>query len=118
MAFSDPISVTINAVAKSLSRVNSGDRWSSYELAADGLAFKISHVIKKRASRMVRLDRTVVRVDALTGLSTPVTDSIWIVYNAPAGLTVPLAEQKYMLTAIADYIKVAGNQDKFLNGES
>lgn len=118
MAFADPIFVTINAVVKTLSRVNSGDRWSSYESAADGLNFKISHVIKKRSSRMVRLDRTINRTDALTGLSVPVTDSCWIVYNAPAGLTVPLAEQKHMLSAVADFIKVAGNQDKFLNGES
>lgn len=118
MAFADPISVTINAVAKTLSRVNVGDRWASYEAAADGLSFKISHVIKKRASRMVRLDRTVLRADPITGLNTPVTDSIWLVYNAPAGTTVPVTEQKYMLNALADFVKVAGNQDKFLNGES
>jgi hypothetical protein len=118
MSFSDSITVTINAVAKTLNRITLDGRTGSYESVADGLAFKISHVIKKRASRMVRLDRTALRSDPLTGMITPQTDSIWIVYNAPAGLTVPLAEQKHLLTALADYIKVAGNQDKFLNGES
>jgi len=118
MAFADPTSVTINAVSKSLARVTQDGRTGVFELASDGLVLKVSHVIKKRASRMVRLDRTVTRADALTGLNTPVTDSIWIVYNAPTGLTVPISEQKYMLNALADFIKVAGNQDKFLNGES
>lgn len=118
MAFSDPISITINAVAKSLARTTLDGRAGTFESAADGLVAKVSHVIKKRASRMVRLDRTVLRADSLTGLNVPVTDSIWLVYNAPTGLTVPLAEQKNMLNALADWIKVAGNQDKFLNGES
>jgi hypothetical protein len=116
--FADPTSVTINAVAKSLSRTTLDGRTGTFELASDGLILKVSHVIKKRASRMVRLDRTVLRADPLTGLNVPVTDNIWIVYNAPVGTTVPLAEQKYMLNALADFIKVAGNQDKFLNGEA
>lgn len=118
MSFSDPITVTINAVAKTLARISQDGRQGSFELGADGLNFKISHVIKKRASRMVRLDRTVNRVDAITGLSTPQTDSVWLVYNAPAGLTVPLAEQKHMLSAMADKVKETAFQDKFLNGES
>lgn len=118
MAFSDPISVTINAVAKTLARVSLDGRAGSFELASDGLVFKISHVIKKRNSRMVRLDRTVLRADPLTGLNTPVTDSVWLVYNAPSGLSVPLADQKNMINAMADFVKVAGNQDKFLNGEA
>lgn len=118
MAFADPISVTYNAVAKTLSRINSGDRWSSYEDITSGLKLKISHVIKSRASRMVRLDRTVLRADPLTGLNVPVTDSCWVVYNAPAGLTVPLADQELMLDALGDLLKTEGFQDKFLNGES
>ena len=119
MSFADPISVTINAVAKSLQRISQDGRTGSFESVADGLALKISHSIKgKRASRMVRLDRTVLRADAITGLNTPVTDSVWIVYSAPTGLTVPLAEQKHLLNALADMIKTAAHQDKFLNGES
>lgn len=118
MAFEDPITFTINAVGKSLHRVNTGDRWSSYELVADGLVAKISHLVKKRASRMVRLDRTVMRADPLTGLNTPVTDSVWIVYNAPAGVVVPLAEQKHMLDTVGGWITNVSNQDQFLNGES
>lgn len=118
MSFADPSSVTINAVVKSLFRVTTGDRAALYESVPDGLKLKISHIVKSRASRMVRLDRTVLRADPLTGLNTPITDSIWIVYNVPAGTVVPLAEQKYMLSALADFIKVAGNQDKFLNGQS
>ncbi len=118
MSFADPISLTINAVSKALNRVSQDGRTGLFELTADGLTFKVSHVIKKRASRMVRLDRTILRADSLTGLNVPVTDSVWLVYNAPAGLTVPLADQKHMLNALADFIKVSANQDKFLNGES
>lgn len=116
--FAEPLTVTINAVAKSLLRTTLDGRAGTFELASDGLVLKVSHVIKKRASRMVRLDRTVVRADALTGLNVPVTDSVWLVYNAPVGATVPLAEQKHMLNALGDFIKVSGNQDKFLNGEA
>jgi hypothetical protein len=118
MAFSDSVTVTINAVAKVLNRITLDGRTGTFESVADGLAFKISHVIKKRSSRMVRLDRTVLRADPLTGLNVPVTDSVWLVYNAPAGTTVPLVEQKYMLNALADWAKIAANQDKFLNGEA
>jgi hypothetical protein len=118
MSFSDSVTVTINAVAKTLYRVNSGDRWTQYESAADGLRLKISHVIKGRASRMIRLDRTVLRADPITGLNTMVTDSAWMVYNSPAGLVVPLAEQEYLLEGLIAFANVEGNQDKFLNGES
>lgn len=43
MAFTDPIIITINAVAKSLARTSVGDRRSTYE-SADGLwSLVISH---------------------------------------------------------------------------
>jgi hypothetical protein len=116
--FSEPLNVTINAVAKGLSRVTLDGRTGSFERAADGLSLKISHTIKKRASRMVRLDRTVLRADPLTGLQVAVTDNVWLVYNAPIGTTVPLAEQKHMMTALGDLVKDTAFQDKFLNGEA
>lgn len=118
MSFSDSITITINAVAKTLYKVNSGDRWTQYESSADGLRVKISHVIKNRASRMMRLDRTVLRADPITGLNVPVTDSAWFVYNAPNGVIVPLVEQEYLVDALLAFATVEGNQDKFLNGES
>lgn len=118
MAFADPTSVTINSVSKSLARETLDGRTGTFTSVADGLVLKVSHVVKKRASRMARLDRTVLRTDPITGLNVPITDSVWVVYNAPNGLTVPLAEQKQIITALADFIKTAAVQDKFLNGES
>lgn len=62
-----PQSLTINAVANELNRIED-DKTSSVYANADGtLKFKVSHQeSKSRIRRMVRLDKTVVASDPLT----------------------------------------------------
>jgi hypothetical protein len=116
--FSDPQSVTVNAVAKTLPRVVVGDRKASYESTADGLQLHITHVVGKRNRHTVRLDVTKTAADPLLdGVSKQYSMSAYIVVDAPPiGFT--LAEQKLNVTALLDFMKAATNTDKVLAGES
>jgi hypothetical protein len=56
MAFADPTSITINAVATSFPRVGSGPYLGQFQ-TADGLRqFKVQHALGKRTRHVMRLD--------------------------------------------------------------
>lgn len=84
MAFSDPQSVTINAVPISLARVSSNDTRSIYQNADGTVKMTISHQISgKRRRRMVRLDQTVIAADPLTAENAEMTLSFYWVIDEP-----------------------------------
>lgn len=118
--FSDPISVTINAVANSLARTGSSNNTGAFS-KDDGLVkVAISHSVGKNNQRVIRLDRTQTVADPLsTGIYTNVTDSVWLVTKTPAvGLTV--AQQKQLVDGLIAYLSAASGAaiTKLLGGES
>jgi hypothetical protein len=116
--FTDPASVTVNAVAKTLPRVAVGDRKATYESSADGLTLNITHVVGKRNRHTVRLDIVKTAADPLLdGVSKQYSMSAYIVVDAPPiGFT--LAEQKLNVKALLDFMNASTNTDKVLAGES
>lgn len=116
--FADPQTVTVNAVGKTLPRVDVGSRRALYESAADGLTFTITHVKGKRDRHTVRLDINKTAADPLLdGVSRAYSMSAYLVVDAP-DLGFSLAEQKLNVKALLDWMALSTNTEKVLAGES
>lgn len=116
--FSDPISVTYNAVAQDLFRVDTGNRRSRYEGVDDILAMTIAHSNGKRQRSELRLDHQKSVADPLNpSLMRPVNLSAYLVVNRPVfGYTD--AESQLVLDALLIFAGVSGNKTKFLGQQS
>lgn len=116
MAFADPQSVTINAVAKSMDRVRSEGYRSEYAMADEEVKMIISHQVSKgRTRRMVRVDQRKVATDPLTSVSEYKNLGVYIVIDEPEyGFTD--AEIDYVVQGLktwastANVLKILGNQ--------
>lgn len=84
MAFTDPQSVTIDAVPYSMPRVETGTSKSLYSEATEALKMTVSHQDSKgRTRRMVRLDKRVVAADPLTAVNVYQTLGVYLVIDEP-----------------------------------
>lgn len=117
MAFSDPQSVTINAVPTSLPRVSVGVAESTYRSADETVQMRISHQSSKgRKRRMVRLDQTVIAADPLTAENAEQKAGIYLVVDEPTwGFSD--TELDYLVDALVAWL-TSGNIAKLLGGES
>jgi hypothetical protein len=116
--FSEPQSVTVNAVAKSLPRVSFGDAVGTFENVTTGHRLRISHSVGKRNRRTVRLDVTKTTEDPLLdGVSREYSESIYLVIDHPKGGFTAL-ETEQNAQGLVDWLDVVGNLTKVINGES
>lgn len=84
MAFSDPQTLTINAVDHTCNKVSSSERKSVYRTADEGEQLTISHQeTKNRTRHMVRVDSRVVAADPLTAENEYKSAGIYIVIDEP-----------------------------------
>lgn len=85
--FSDPQSVTINAIANSLPRTSVGDRTASYTKDDETVVLTIGHTAtnRGRVRRQVRLDVTKVAADPfVANQSREVSSSVYLVIDEPS----------------------------------
>lgn len=119
MAFADPQSVTINAVANTLPRTSTSGQSSVYTKDDQNVRLTVSHQIGKRSRRTIRLDHRKLSADPFTtGVNNYYTMSTYIVVDVPpVGYT--LAEQKQIVDALAAYLTASSgaNVTKLLGGE-
>lgn len=118
--FSDPQSVTINAVAQSLARVSMGTRSGEF-LKDDGLVgLQIAHQIAKRTRHNIRINHAKVGPDPFNGtLNAKYSLSAYLVVDVPpVGYT--LTEQKQVVDGFLAYLTASSgaNVTKILAGES
>jgi hypothetical protein len=118
--FSDPQSVTINAVANSLPRTSSGVNTGAFT-KDDGLVkLSISHSLGKRTRRVVRLDHAKIAADPLlAGVNVRATMSTYVVMDTPeTGYS--NAEVKQIVDALTGYLTASSgaNVTKIIGGES
>lgn len=82
--FTDPQTVTINAVAKVMPRISLDGTSASYQTSDMLFKFKISHVrSKQRVRSMVRLDQLAIVPDPLTAVNDYETLSFYVVIDRP-----------------------------------
>jgi len=121
MAFSDPISVTVNAVAKSCPRVFSpGGTASIFKTSDDEFKVEVSHqdLGGRRERHFIRLTQRKIGADPLV----PATNieskaSVYLVLDNPV-TGYSDTELGHIVKALADFINVSGNQTKFIGGEA
>lgn len=116
MAFTDPQTITVNTVAKTLNRVKSDGLRSEYVTDDEEFRFTISHQESKtRTRRMVRVDHRVVAADPLTSVNEYKSTGIYLVIDEPEyGFTD--AEIDYDVQALNTWLSTA-NVTKVLSGQ-
>lgn len=114
--FSDPQSVTVNTVAKSLPLTSREGMKSIYTEDDGEHQLTVSHQKGNRNRRVVRLDHTKIAADPLTAVNTYVGASVYVVIDEPQwGYTD--ADLDYLAQALCDWLSSA-NVLKVLGGES
>jgi hypothetical protein len=93
--FSDPQSVTVNAVAQSMPRVQTQGRESTYQKSDQTYTLTIGSIQSKdRVNTRVRLDQRKVVADPLTAVNDYETLSVSLLINRPlAGFSMTECEQ-------------------------
>jgi len=118
--FSDPQSVTINAVAQSLPRTSMGAN-SGVFTKDDGLVkMSVSHSYGKRTRRLIRLDHAKIAADPLlAGVNVMASCAVHLVIDTPqTGYTA--VEVKQIVDALTGYLTASSgaNVTKIVGGES
>jgi hypothetical protein len=119
MAFADPQSITINAIAKTLPRVSSGVNSGAFQKDDQEVKLSVSHAYNKRTRRVVRIDHKKIAPDVFTSDNREYSTSVYIVVDAPTtGYTV--AEQKQIVDALTAYLTASSGAraTQLLGGEN
>jgi hypothetical protein len=120
MAFADPQSVTINAIAKSLARTGSGLDTGAFSKDDGEVKLSISHAYGKRFRRTLRLDHQKLAADVMdSSLNVPYSMSVYIVCDVPKyGYTI--TEQKQIVDGLTAYLTASSGArvTQLLGGES
>ncbi len=120
MAYADPQSVTINAVANSLPRISSGVNAGVFQKDDATVRLSVSHAYNKRVRRVLRLDHSKIAVDPLVPTnSAPYNMACYVVVDVPiVGYTV--AEQKQIVDGLTLYCTASSGAriTQLLGGEN
>jgi hypothetical protein len=120
MAFADPQSVTINAVANTLPRISSGPNSGSFQKDDGTVKLSVSHAYNKRVRRTIRVDHKKIAADPLQpSTNTQFSMSCYIVCDVPVtGYTV--AEQKQIIDGLTAYLTASSGArvTQLLGGEN
>jgi len=118
--FTDPQSITINAVPNSLPRTGVGASSASYSKDDGNVKLTVSHTYGKRTRRTARIDFRKTAVDPLfPAQNTPYSMSTYIVADVPVtGFSI--TEQKQIIDALSAWLTASSgsNVTKLLGGES
>jgi hypothetical protein len=122
MAFADPQSVTINAVAQSLPRVSSGQNSGVFQKDDATVKLTVSHNTGKgRARRMLRLDHSKIAADPLmASVNVRSSGAVYIVTDFPDNGTYTIAEAKQIVDALTAYLTASSGAraTQLLGGEN
>lgn len=121
MAFADPQTVTINAVAQTMPRTSSGVNSGAFQTGDSTVKLTVSHnYAKGRARRMLRLDHSKIAADPLMGsVNIRLNGAVYLVTDFPeTGYTVP--EAKQIVDALVAYLSAStgARATQLLGGEN
>jgi hypothetical protein len=118
--FTDPQSITVNAVANVLPRVQTNQSGAVYSKDDGNLKLTISSAYGKRTRRTARVDFRKTAADPLfPAQNTPYSMSVYIVADVPpVGFTI--VEQKQIVDSLTAWLTASSgaNVTKVLGGES
>lgn len=120
MAFADPQSVTINAVAQTLPRTASGVNTGSFTKDDGNVSLSVSHSYGKRTRRLLRLNHRKIAADPLiSAQNIAYSMGVQIIVDTPiTGYTV--AEAKQVVDALIAYLSASSGAKitQLLGGEN
>lgn len=120
MAFADPQSVTINAVANSLPRTSTLGNAGVFTKDDGTVKLSVSHSYGKRTRRTIRLDFSKIAADPLiSAQNIKYSMSTYIVVDVPVtGFTI--AEQKQIIDGLTAYLTASSGArvTQLLGGEN
>lgn len=121
MAFADPQTLTINAVANVLPRVGQGPSNGTFSSADETVRLSFTHqkTGAKRARRVARVDFSKIAADPLTAENAEFNMAAYLTVDVPPrGLSV--TEQKQIVDSLLAYLTAStgANVTKLLGGES
>jgi hypothetical protein len=120
MAFADPQSVTINAVANSLPRTSTLGNSGVFTKDDGTVKLSVSHAYGKRNRRTIRLDFSKIAADPLiSAQNIRYSMSTYIVVDVPVtGFTI--TEQKQIVDALTAYLTASSGArvTQLLGGEN
>lgn len=120
VAFADPQSVTINAVANSLPRVSSTANAGVFQKDDGNVKLAVEHVYGNRTRRTIRLDHRKIAADPLIAAQSILYSmSCYVVVNTPlTGYTV--AEAKQVVDGLTAYLTASSGAKvtQLLGGEN
>lgn len=120
MAFADPQSVTINAVAKSLARTSSGPNSGTFRKDDGEVQLTVQHSSAKRDRHTIRIDHKKIAADPLQPSTNALFSmSCYLVVDMPvAGYT--LAEAKQIVDGLTGYLTASSGArvTQLLGGEN
>lgn len=119
MAYADPQSVTINAVANSLPRVGFGATSGSFSKDDGTIELTVAHQVGKRARRQARVNHSKIAPDPLiSSTNIKYSMSAYLVVDVPpTGYTI--AEQKQIVDGLTKWLTdtSGANLTRLLGGE-
>lgn len=119
--FTDPLTLTVNAIAKTLPKVSTQPFQSGYQTNDEAYKLSISHQATKSATprlrSMVRVDHTAVVVNPLTGDNENQSLSIYIVIDRPKSTAFSDTTVSHNVVALKDLLTL-GNLTKIYGQES
>jgi len=120
MAYTDPQSITINAVANSLARVSSGVNTGAFRKDDGNVVLSVAHQYGKRTRRTARIDFSKIAADPLiSAQNIKYSMSAYVVVDVPVtGFTV--AEAKQVIDGFITWMSASSgaNITKLLGGEN
>lgn len=119
MAFADPQSVTINAVAQTLARTGSGINSGAFSKDDGTVKLAVSHAYNKRTRRVLRLDHKKIAADPFSGENTEFSMGCYLVVDQPiVGYT--NAELKQVIDGFVAYLTASSGArvTQLLGGEN
>lgn len=115
--FTDPQSVTINAVAKSMPRVSTGNAESIYATPDENFRMRISHQrVNNRKRHLVRLDQRDIAADPLTAENSYQELGVYLVVDEPL-VGFDDTTIGYLVAGLTAWL-TAGNVAKVLGSET
>jgi hypothetical protein len=118
--FTDPQSVTINAVAISLPRTSAGVATGAFQSADGYVRESVAHAYGKRTRRTWRIQHSKVVPDPLVpAQNTPYSMTFYVVADVPT-VGYSVAEQKQVIDGFIAQLNASSGAliTKFLGGES
>lgn len=117
--FTDPQSVTINAVATSFHRTGNGPNEGKFTTAdlLKGLTIK-QNSTAKRFRREARISQSKIAADPISAVNAEAGTSVYIVVDEPRNGVFSDAEIAYLVDGLTTWVMDGTNLDRLLRGES